>query len=251
MAMSRSSRETYEDMDERPRYDDDVIVLNKWWVISAGVGLVFFILGMAAGYFAFSLTMEQQLAEVAALAAAGQGAGGSGAAAIQPTQPPARIDNVSVDDDPALGPDDAPITMVEFSDFQCPFCERFHQETFNALMDEYGDLIHFVYRDFPLTSIHPQAMQGAMAGECADAQGKFWEMHDLIFANQASMAVGQSLYVDFTGQLDMDTAQFEQCMNSNEYQDEIAADMRDGQAYGVTGTPTFFINGVRVVGAQP
>jgi len=139
--------------------------------------------------------------------------------------------------------------VIEFSDFQCPFCKRFHDDTYDALRQKYGDKIHFVYRDFPLTSIHPEAMKAAEAADCANEQGKFWEMHDLIFSTQASIGVANSKQL--AQQLGLDTDKFNQCLDSDKYAQEIQADLSDGNTYGVSGTPTFFINGVRVVGAQP
>jgi hypothetical protein len=106
-----------------------------------------------------------------------------------------RLD-VSVDDDPFIGPEDAPVTIVEFGDFQCPYCKRFADDTFRDLLEEYEGDIRFVYRDFPLSSIHPDAQRAAEAAECADEQGQFWEMHDAIFAQQPQ-GLGEE---DLTGQ---------------------------------------------------
>lgn len=237
LAANTTRDETNEDRDR------DVIVLKKSTVITGLVALVFFVVGLGAGY-----------------ALATRSLGGSALAAAQvPTQQvqpaaqpqqPARLDNVSVDDDPAIGPDDAPVTIVEFSDFQCPYCLRFQQDTFDALMEQYGDKIRFVYRDFPLSSIHPQAEKAAEAGQCAYEQGKFWEMHDAIYANQ-QIDISISALKGLAQQIQLDEDQFDQCLDSGKYAQEIAKDTQDGNAYGVTGTPTFFINGVTLVGAQP
>lgn len=225
--------------------DDDVIVLNKWVVIGAGVGVLLFILGGLAGYLlaisAYRLGAEQ--------AAAIQGSGQQAAPQVQPTAAPSRVDNVKTDGDPQIGPDNAKVTIVEFSDFQCPFCKRFHDDTLDALIQKYGDKIRIVYRNFPLTTIHPEAQKAAEAAMCANEQDKFWEMHDLIYANQATMSV--DLYKQFAEQLGLDTQKFNDCLDSDKFADAIAADQRDGTSYGVTGTPTFFINGWRLVGAQP
>jgi protein-disulfide isomerase len=118
-------------------------------------------------------------------------------------------------------------------------------------VEQYGDQIRIVYRDFPLTSIHPDAQKAAEAGECADEQGRFWEMHDLIYANQV-IGLSVDALVSYAGQVDgLDTEELRECVESGKYAEEVAADLRDGSTYGVSGTPTFFINGYRLVGAQP
>jgi len=196
--------------------------------------------------------------------------GGSGqpaaAALVQPTagpQPTQAPVDVSVDDDPARGPEDAPVTVIEFSDFQCPFCARFHAQTLGQLTQDYGDRIRFVYRDFPLTNIHPYALKAAEAAECADEQGAFWNYHDLLFQNQQTLTdlldpdpvAGLPKVVDslkgYATQLELDAAAFNQCLDSNKYVSEIQKDVDDGIAAGVQGTPSFFINGSIVRGAQP
>lgn len=221
---------------------DDVIVIKKSWVTHAAVALVFFIAGGLASFFVFARGQGAAAGGTAAQA-------GTVAQAAAPTPPPARIDDVSLDDDPSMGNPDAPVVVVEFSDFQCPYCGRFQQDTFKQIMDTYGDDILFVYRDFPLSSIHPRAEASAEAAECADDQGAFWDYHDLLFANQT--ALDNDSLISYAEQLDLDVDTFTECLTSGEKADEVQADFNDGRSYGVTGTPTFFINGVRVVGAQP
>jgi protein-disulfide isomerase len=170
-------------------------------------------------------------------------------ATAQPTEPPAVVDNVSVDDDPFMGPEDAPVTIVEFSDFQCPYCERAAVDVLPQVFAEYGDQVRLVYRDFPLTQIHPQALPAAIAAECADDQGKFWEYHDLLFANQS--ALDDASLEAYAGQLGLDQTAFDQCFSTQTPLEEIQGDYQDALSYGVSGTPTFFVNGVRVSGAQP
>jgi protein-disulfide isomerase len=106
-----------------------------------------------------------------------------------------------------------------------------------------------VYRDFPLTQLHPRALPAALAADCANAQGKFWQYHDLLFANQS--ALDDASLEAYAAQLGLDQATFDECYTSREYFDEVAADFQDGVDYGVSGTPTFFVNGHRLVGAQP
>jgi protein-disulfide isomerase len=116
-------------------------------------------------------------------------------------------------------------------------------------MQTYGDKIRFVYRDFPLTSLHQYAEKAAEASECADDQGKFWEYHDLLFANQSALDVDS--LKSYAAQLGLDTAKFNDCLDSGKQTAEVQKDAQDAKSYGATGTPAFFINGVLVSGALP
>jgi len=167
------------------------------------------------------------------------------------TQSSTGVAEVSADDDPFLGNENAPITIVEFSDFQCPFCGKFAEETFPDLKSKYIDtgLVKIVFRDFPLVQIHQYAQKAAEASECADEQNKFWEYHDLIFKNQNALTVNDLKKYAFN--LGLDTNQFDSCLDSGKYEDEVKKDMQDGINYGVTGTPAFFVNGKLLEGAQP
>lgn len=158
------------------------------------------------------------------------------------------IQDVSVDDDPGLGPEDAPIVIVEFSDFRCGFCARFHNDTFKTIMAQYEGQIRFVYRDFPVVG----GEQAALAGECVHDQGEtlFWDYHDLLFANQQSISDPAAL-TELASTLDLDIDAFETCLADATHAGEIQIDVNDGLAAGVRGTPAFFINGRAVVGAQP
>lgn len=154
---------------------------------------------------------------------------------------------VSADDDPVKGPANAKITIIEFSDYQCPFCAR-AEPTMNQIIDTYKDDIKIVYRDFPL-GFHENAQKAAEASECADEQGKFWEYHDKLFANQGALDI-PSLKA-YAIELKLNSAQFNQCLDSGKYEPEVKKDLEDGKAAGVSGTPAFFINGRLVSGAQP
>ena len=163
---------------------------------------------------------------------------------------PARANpQASPDDDPSWGPVDAPVTIIEFSDYQCPYCKRFHDETLPQIQAIYEGQVRFVYRDFPLTSIHPHAQKAAEASECADDQGRFWDYHDLLWTNQQDLDVA-SLKA-YAGELGLDTATFDDCLESGKNAQEVQKDYSDGVSYGVQGTPSFFINDVKVQGAQP
>ena len=171
--------------------------------------------------------------------------------------------SISLDDDPVKGNLNAPITIVEFSDFQCPFCAKFHSTTLPQLEASYIDSgkVKFVYRDFPIQSIHPNAVPAALASECADEQGMFWEYHDLVFENQKKwQGLSGRIMIDtfeqYALELELNTSDFNTCLESGKYVDEVKKDLQDGVSYGVTGTPGFFIGNdelgyVKIIGAQP
>lgn len=173
-------------------------------------------------------------ASVERLRALAQGAPGSG--------------DLATTDDPYRGSREARVTIVEFADFGCPYCaeERF---VIDAIARKYPNDVQIIYRDFPLTDLHPGAELAAMAGECAQEQGKFWEFHEALFADQGVFTL-DSLVV--TAQdVGLQVSSYEQCMNGGIYEDEVMQDLADGVQAGVTGTPTFFINGLKVEGAIP
>jgi protein-disulfide isomerase len=159
------------------------------------------------------------------------------------------VPDVSADDDPAQGSKDAPVTIIEFSDFQCPYSKKYHDEILPMIMSEYGDEIRYVYRDFPLTSMHSQAQKAAEAAQCAFEQGKFWEYYEQLFQNQGALDVPN--LKNYATELGLDESAFNLCLDSGKYAQEVQKDFEDGYSYGVTGTPTFFINGRPLVGAQP
>jgi len=161
---------------------------------------------------------------------------------------------ISADDDPFIGPQDAPITIVEFSDYQCPFCKRFREDTLDPLLARYEGQLRFVYRDFPLSGLHPRAQIAAEAADCAQDQGKFWEMHDTLFAQQADWAEAADVFQRFeqyADDLQLNVELFLSCLKTGKYTPEVQQELQEGQRYGVTGTPTFFINGKVISGAVP
>ena len=180
---------------------------------------------------------------------------------VQPTQQPTIPTGIAsvnaeefIDDDPFLGDKNAPLTIIEFSDFQCPFCKRFRDDTFDQIKSQYINTgkVKFVYRDFPLNSIHPKAEKAAEAGECADDQGKFWEMHDKIFEGQSIWATsGVSVFKQYAQELKLDTKKFNDCLDSGKYEDEVNKDLNDASASGGRGTPYFLIGNQPLSGAQP
>jgi protein-disulfide isomerase len=179
-----------------------------------------------------------------------------------PTQPSQPV-KISIDNDPIRGDSNAPITIIEFSDFQCPFCARFHEQTLPSLLEEYIDegKVNLVYRDFPIQSIHPNALPAAVAAECANEQGMFWEYHDTLFEKQSgwsrldSNAV-ISTFSQYATDVGLEQQQFDSCLGSGKYLEEVQGDLSDGRDYDITGTPGFFIGNeeigfVKLNGAQP
>ncbi|MBU1126607.1 MAG: DsbA family protein [Patescibacteria group bacterium] len=142
----------------------------------------------------------------------------------------------------------AKVVLVEYSDFECPYCER-HTPTLQQVMEDYGNDVALVFRHFPLTSIHAEAAPAAEASECAAEQGKFWEFHDEMFARQSEL--GDDLYYEVAGDLKLDQDQFDKCYTERIYAQDVADDLQSGVKAGVQGTPATFINGMLVSGAVP
>lgn len=149
---------------------------------------------------------------------------------------------------PVLGPEEAPVTMIEFGDFQCPFCARHYLSNHEPLLKKYEGKIRYVYKHFPLTQIHPQAMIASIAAQCAHRQGRFWDYHDLIFRYQQELSEGRLL--EWGKKLGLGES-FEKCLKERATQAEVEQDLKDGMGAGVRGTPTFFINGRVIPGALP
>ena len=156
---------------------------------------------------------------------------------------------VEVAHDPARvrGNPKAPIMIVEFSDYQCPYCHQ-AESTVKEVLAKYGDKVSLSYRDFPLTSIHPQALIAAEASRCALEQGKFWEYHDQLFA---ASTLEKDALVEYARNLKLDEKQFDSCLKGEKYKADIEKDADEGRKAGVNGTPGFFINGVSISGAKP
>lgn len=159
---------------------------------------------------------------------------------------PPRAD-VSADDDPFMGPPDAPVTLIEFSDFQCPYCRRV-QGVLKRLMTAYHGQLKLVFRDFPLRQIHPEAQKAAEAAQCANDQGQFWPYHDRLFA---ASDMGIADLKRYAVELDLDAEQFNTCLDSAKYSQEVQKDIDDARAVGVNATPSFFVNGMPISGAVP
>jgi protein-disulfide isomerase len=262
--------------DQRQSQDRSGRSTVTWWT-GAITAVLFFALGLGAGRFvlppAASPASPSPVAssgtpsatDIEALAAAVRAEVKAAMAEAQPAAPALQVPpqsqqpqvvDVSEDDDPALGPDDAKVVVVEFSDYQCPFCTRFALQTFKPLLQQYGDQIRWVYRDFPIEGLHPQAQKAHEAANCVREQNeaKYWEIHDMLYERRDAWNNNPDHVNIFKGwipELDLDQAAFDQCLDSGKYAAEVQADQRDGASYGVRGTPTFFINGQALVGAQP
>jgi protein-disulfide isomerase len=155
---------------------------------------------------------------------------------------------VSYDAARVRGAPDAPVTIVEFSDFQCPFCQR-AQAALKEVLAKYDGKVKLAYRDFPLQQIHPQAQMAAEASRCAGEQGKFWEYHDRLFAGPDKL--DKPSLLEHARSLKLDEGMFEACLASGKYKAAVEKDVAEGNALGVSGTPAFFVNGIFLNGAQP
>jgi protein-disulfide isomerase len=158
------------------------------------------------------------------------------------------IVDVSAEDAPVKGPADAPITIVEFSDFQCSYCKR-AVSVLDQVLERYPDKVKLAFRDFPIGNIHPQAEKAAEAAHCAGEQGKFWEFHDLLFEKQDSIPTVN--FAEHAKTLGLEVAAFETCFEGRKYQEKVERNYAAGVKAGVSGTPAFFINGRLLSGAQP
>jgi protein-disulfide isomerase len=166
-----------------------------------------------------------------------------------PTEP---VD-IKVGNAPLKGDKNAPVTIIEFSDFECPFCGRFHEQTMPQIVSDYIDKgkVQFAYKHFPL-SFHKNSRNASLAAECAKEQGGdkvFFKYHDILYTNQTALTVDN--LKKWAADMGLDTTKFNSCLDTQKYAKQIDADFSEGQSYGVSGTPAFFINGRLVSGAQP
>lgn len=231
-----------------PKINYTDLKISPLWIILL---LVFsYLLGMQTAKLTY---IEKKMAEDKAAVTA--------TAPSQPTNPNkpvlgAKID-ISEGSLPALGKKNAKVTIVEFSDFQCPFCEKFYTDTYSKIKKEYIDTgkVKFAFRHLPL-DIHPLAPIAAEASECANDQGKFWAYHDQLFTDYSTWSAGtiESLPTTLTtyaSDLGLNTEEFSTCLTSGKHTEKVNNDRSDGQEAGATGTPSFFINGKILVGALP
>ncbi len=211
---------------------NDLVVFKRSYLYVLLVPLAFLI-GLGVGY----LIWGSQLAEAQ-----------KAAAAAQPGQQAVKRYDVSEDDDPSIGPANAPLTIIEFSDYECPFCRRWYTDVFLKIRQDYPDKVRIVYRDYPLTSIHPEAEPAAVAADCANEQNAYWEYHNELFTGEE---LSQDAYIQFAQNLGLDMDKFKACLASGKYTAEVQGDLDYASNLGVRSTPTFFLNGIPIVGAQP
>lgn len=204
---------------------------RKYLFLAAGL-----LLGFAAGF----LTASEMAFEGSGSSGSSGSSRSSGSSAGQTALAP--------DDRPARGPSDAPVTIVEFTDYECPFCGRYYRQTYHQLLEEYEGEIHYVVRNYPLSN-HPNARKAAEAAECAHNQGRFWDYHDHLFEH--ADALEPSDLKSYARELELDGEQFDQCLESGAESETVEQDMATGRRLGIRGTPTFFVNGRPLVGAQP
>ena len=177
---------------------------------------------------------------------------------ITPIKAPANINNLNLKDligfNPPLGNPNAPVKIIEFSDFQCPFCKKFHFESLNKIKEEYVDkgLVVIYYRDFAF--LGPESVQASLASKCSREQNKYWEYVDILFENQSGENLGvfnKENLIKFAEKLNMDKEKFEKCLNEGKYINEIQEDIKEAQKIGVRGTPYIIINNDVIEGAYP
>jgi protein-disulfide isomerase len=173
--------------------------------------------------------------------------GGTRSTVAADATPVRRVD-VSTDDDPSIGPANAPVTIIEFSDYQCPYCQVWYRQVYQQLLASYPNKIRFVYRDLPLP-MHPEAMPAAEAADCAGDQGAYWKYHDALFDQKYGL--NRAAYEHYASDLGLDAKAFATCLDSQRYQNEVQADANDAARIGLTGTPSFVINGRILIGALP
>jgi protein-disulfide isomerase len=249
---------TGDDVEESPTdeetQDNDVLVIPRVFFNYVVIAATFLVIGIVIGAILFRVLGtteidEAKLADIVHTAVADATNTDTTAEDVQQELDVNGVYDISTDGDPALGAsaEDALVTVVEFSDFRCSYCGRFAAETLPQLVDTYGDKVRFVYRDYPQFGY--LSYRAALAAECANDQGEFWPYHNLLFANASTLS--DATFPEFAEQMGLDMDQFNECMANETHQTEIETDFYDGQANGRIGTPTFFINGKPLVGAQP
>lgn len=217
------------------------VTVRKFYLLFVTVALV----GFGGGAVVASAYLSAQNAS------AGQDSGSNTQVTGAPPGPnePSVQDRVAGEGRHSIGPADAAVTIVEFTDYDCPYCRRYYLETFPQIMERYGDRIRYVMRHFPLASMHPEAVKAAEAAECAAEDGRFWEFHDLLMRGVPSLNV-ESLK-RYAADVGVNTVVFNRCLDDGTKAIPVQKDLRDGYLHGVRGTPSFFVNGYSLTGAQP
>lgn len=231
----------------------DVITINQSTLYYFLTGVLFFIAGFAVAWVTFASRSDD--IKTAASGAAQQAVQTAIAGIVvgqntAPTPTPIPRQDIKFDaDSPTWGAANAKVTIVEYSDFQCPYCEQFYQNAYALIKKNYGEKVRFVFQYFPL-DIHPDAGPAANAAACAQEQGKFWEYHDYLFTHQQDLS-HDALIQDAKDVNVPNIKQFTDCFAAKKYDSKIKSQIDAGNTYYVGGTPTFFINGTFLAGAQP
>lgn len=230
-----------------------VLVIPRAFFNYVVIAIAFFALGALVTYLTMTGLFNANSEENQAIVFNAVSTVQANIVAANPTEDPGLVEGsiyetITVDDDPAIGPENAPVTMIEFSDFRCPFCGRYALETFPLLQANYGDRVRFVYRDLPILG---QASQiAAIAGHCASEQNKFWEFHEWAFAHQQEFS--PEAFDAWATSEGLDVTVFNTCIDTQSESPEFVADYQAVAALtGRLGTPMFFINGEFISGAQP
>src|SRR5215207_5184582 len=231
--------------EEQPYFEEDTITFKRSHFYSV-LSILTFFAGILVGYIVWGAGLLSQLGLGSGTAA--QANGPIVDSPVITEEPQYTRYDIPTAGFPSLGPADAPITIVEFSDYQCPFCRRWHDEVYEPLLAAYPGQIKMVYRHLPLTSIHPDAMSAAEAAMCAGEQDSYWQYHEKLFSSES---LGNSVYLQYAQDLGLNTTMFEACLTDHKYQQAIEKDSSFAIDLGINSTPTFFINGLAVVGAQP
>ena len=225
-------------------YEEDTITFKRSHFFSI-LSILTFFAGLLVGYVIWGTNLLPKLGAGSSTAAQ---ANGPVVEAPVTAKPQYTRYKIPIDDSYFNGPTNAPITIVEFSDYQCPFCKRWHAEVYEQLLAAYPGKIKFVYRNLPLTSIHPDAQGAAEAAMCAGEQNVYWQYHDKLLSGDT---LGNSAYTQYAQDLHLDMTAFEACITNQKYKHAIQADSDFALNLGVSSTPTFFINGLALIGAQP
>jgi len=227
-----------------PPQPENTITFKRSHLYAVMIPLAF-VLGLSVGF----LFWGRNQAEPAQGAAPAPAVAAQDGQVAAPTQQSFRRYDVPTGDNPSFGPADAPITIIEFSDYQCPYCRKWDLEAWPKIQAAYPGKIRLVYRDFPLYSIHPESEAAAIAADCAGDQQKYWEFHDLLFSDQ--LPLGQDSYIKYATQVKLNVDQFTECITAQKFKENVSSNYSYASNLGVNSTPTFFVNGIPMVGAQP
>jgi len=236
--------EPVEQPSDFPEDEEDTITFKRSHFFSV-LSILTFLAGLSVGYVIWGTNLLQGLRFRSSIA---EQANGPVVEAPVTAEPQYTRYDIPTDGYHTLGPSNAPITIVEFSDYQCPFCRRWFNEVYQPLFTAYPGQIRMVYRNLPLTSIHPDAFPAAEAAMCAGDQDVYWQYHDKLFGGEL---LGTNVYLQYARDLNLNMTSFEACLNDGKYKAEIQADSDFAMGLGVRSTPTFFINGLAIIGAQP